>query len=194
MYFMDVFMNDLELLQLNENVKQGHSEYQSPVAIELPKNAIYQFAEQISKKYRESINATNNINLYDFVEYLKGFVHCFNLSDYLNISGSIFVHEKNSFDIVLPIFTSPIRDRFTIAHEIGHYFLHSLAGERKICANREGSNLVEWEANWFAASFLMPKYLIEEKNYSNENIIAEAFGVSKDAAKYRLQTFHKMKF
>lgn len=187
-------MNDYDLLQLNESVKAGHSAYQTPVAIELPKKTIYQFAEQISKKYRESINVTNNINLYDFVEYLKGIVHCFNLSDYLNISGSIFVHEKNSFDIVLPIFTSPIRDRFTIAHEIGHYFLHSLAGERKICANREGSNLVEWEANWFAASFLMPRYLIEEKTCNDENMIAEAFGVSKDAAKYRLQTYSEMGF
>ena len=125
---------------------------------------------------------------------MKGSVHCFNLSDYLNINGSIFVHQKNSFDIVLPIFTSPIRDRFTIAHEIGHYFLHSLAGEHKICANREGSNLVEWEANWFAASFLMPKYLIDEKKSIDENMIAEAFGVSRDAARYRLRTYSKMKF
>ena len=36
--------------------------------------------------------------------------------------GSLVVNEDGSFVINLPPFTSPLRDNFTIAHELGHYF------------------------------------------------------------------------
>ena len=72
-------------------------------------------------------------------------------------SGAIYVHGRGDFDIVLPQFTSPLRDRFTIGHELGHYFLHSRQGERPLVAYRQGSGRLEWEANWFAAGLLMPK-------------------------------------
>ncbi|MCQ2097650.1 MAG: ImmA/IrrE family metallo-endopeptidase [Fibrobacter sp.] len=175
-----------ELLNIKKRMEEGAGDYAEPKEINLPKRMIYSFAGRISKAYREKIETSTNINLYDFVESLKGNVHCVNLCDYLK-SGSIYVHAKEDFDIVLPMFTSPIRDRFTIAHEIGHYFLHSFAGEKKICANRRDSNRVEWEANWFAASFLMPKYLIDEMSSPNESKLADAFGVSEEAASYRLK-------
>ena len=38
--------------------------------------------------------------------------------------GSIYVHDDNALDIILPNFVWPTRNRFTIAHELGHYFLH----------------------------------------------------------------------
>jgi len=70
--------------------------------------------------------------------------------------GSIEVRGFGDFTICLSPFTSELRDRFTIAHELGHYFLHSLVGSKKINIAREGSNPVEWEANWFATGFLVP--------------------------------------
>ncbi len=70
--------------------------------------------------------------------------------------ASIVVHEQCNFDIYVSNFTGPTRNRFSIAHELGHYFLHSMQGEMKIRAERFGSTREEWEANWFAAAFLMP--------------------------------------
>jgi Zn-dependent peptidase ImmA (M78 family) len=71
--------------------------------------------------------------------------------------ASIQVRKQGDFDIYLPLDTSPERDRFSIAHELGHYFLHfPETNNRAMYATRFGSTRVEWEANWFAAGFLMP--------------------------------------
>ena len=58
-----------------------------------------------------------------------------------------------------------LRNRFTVAHELGHYFLHSDVGQRRIQVNRgfaSGDDGLEWEANWFAAGFLMPAQQFQE--------------------------------
>lgn len=73
---------------------------------------------------------------------------------------SIFVHSPQDFDIYVSQYTSPLRDRFTIAHELAHYVLHSNFGKIPLVAKRIGSNLAEREANWFAAGFLMPRDLM----------------------------------
>ncbi|MED4990110.1 ImmA/IrrE family metallo-endopeptidase [Geobacillus sp. NFOSA3] len=95
------------------------------------------------------------------------------------------------------------RKRFSIAHELGHLFLHMgyLINEEKwnqienytdSVYYRFGHNEEEYEAHEFAASFLMPEKHFREiakKNYSNGyyNIgpIADHFDVSKDAATNR---------
>ena len=89
------------------------------------------------------------------IKYLEdGFIEDDNLS---LESGSLLVHDITDFTIILPSFTSRLRDRFTIGHELGHYFLHSSQGQRPILASRYGSGRLEWEANWFSAGFLMPE-------------------------------------
>jgi predicted transcriptional regulator len=62
------------------------------------------------------------------------------------------------FEIVLSPYTGEYHDRFTMAHELGHYFLHYLFQDRndELIVNREGTSRAESEANWFAAGFLMP--------------------------------------
>jgi len=60
------------------------------------------------------------------------------------------------FRIVLSPYPGEYRNRFTIAHELAHYFLHSKAGQLPLYATRQAGSRVEWEANWFAAAFLMP--------------------------------------
>lgn len=66
---------------------------------------------------------------------------------------------------------APTRQRFTIAHEIGHYLLH---GKRKLHVDKgfrvhlrdqtssEASDVAEIEANQFAAELLMPEMMIRE--------------------------------
>lgn len=72
-------------------------------------------------------------------------------------TGSIQVRGERDFTIYLSPFSGARRSRFTIAPELGHYILHSAAGEKPLFVRRDGSGRLEWEANWFAAGFLMPQ-------------------------------------
>jgi hypothetical protein len=124
----------------------------------------------------------------ELVKQFGGDISFQELGEWLKEDGSIFVHGEADFDILLPSYTSPLRDRFTIAHELGHYFLHSRQGERPIVAYREGSSSrIEWEANWFAAALLMPRDAFIDECGTNPDIAAVAlrFGVSQDAARVR---------
>jgi predicted transcriptional regulator len=113
---------------------------------------------------------------------------------------SICVEGRRSFKIFISSYTSSQRDRFTIAHELGHYILHypvliktdPLARMKATrWVDESNSELVraEWEANWFAAGFLMPTAEFSEKLESgNLSSTASYFGVSESAAKVRAQS------
>lgn len=81
-----------------------------------------------------------------------------------SIGGSINVDGPSNFVIFLTDLTDEFRNNFTIAHELGHYILHSRFGEIKLTANSDVNNdaLEEREANCFAAEFLMPAKQIRE--------------------------------
>lgn len=79
------------------------------------------------------------------------------------------------------------RDRFTIAHEIGHYLLLSVS---KVKFSRTSSTPKvyedpEWQANVFAGELLVPHHLI--KRYKRPETIAKKCGVSISAALLQLQ-------
>lgn len=101
--------------------------------------------------------------------------------------GSLLVWGPKDFEIKLSAFTGPERDRFTIAHELGHYVLHSGSGKQQLRAARFGSSPVDWEANWFAAALLMPEsdFLETCKRYDNNTLIAARYGVSPKAVEVR---------
>ncbi|MBL4801537.1 MAG: ImmA/IrrE family metallo-endopeptidase [Emcibacter sp.] len=112
--------------------------------------------------------------------------------------GSIEISNSGKINISLPSYVSETRNRFTIAHELGHYFLHYLPNlsensEKTFKATRyteESNERSEWEANWFAAAFLMPSNEFKEylKKYDTDiDIIAEHFNVSRTAAKYHAE-------
>lgn len=124
----------------------------------------------------------------ELVKRMTGRIHFQDIEEWFEEkTGSIFVHAPFDFDIYLPQYTSALRDRFTIAHELGHYFLHSEQGEGPIVAYRSGSTRIEWEANWFAAALLMPRKEFSESVNLGYNIarLASQFGVSQEAAKVR---------
>jgi phage terminase small subunit len=78
------------------------------------------------------------------------------------------------------------RDRLTIAHELGHYFLYKAFG-LKYTFREETQEIKtyedpEWQAKCFAGEFLMPKHIIE--NLTIDEIV-DRCGVSKDAATYQ---------
>jgi predicted transcriptional regulator len=103
---------------------------------------------------------------------------------------TIRVDGPGKFCIVLSDVSSDLRDRFTLAHELGHYFLHADQGERRIRAARRGSGRVEWEANWFAAGFLMPAKTFRDaaRNDPDPILLAAKFRVSTAAARIRMES------
>ncbi len=93
------------------------------------------------------------------------------------------------------------RQRFTIAHEIGHYVLHrDLIGEgivddalyrgRKFNADHRDFDMgLERQANRFAADLLLPASLVRERHRQMPSParLAEEFDVSEQAMRIRLE-------
>lgn len=165
-------------------------EYKSPQSCNLPYSQIADLAEKIARE----MNLTSGADLQPFVELLGGRIQYDSTDPWEDESGSIVIESVGSFQIVLPQHTSTTRDRFTIAHELGHYFLHfALANNdtnssTPMRAQRFGSGLVEIEANIFAASFLMPEEEFKEmyeKFDGHKLLLADHFKVSLSAAAVR---------
>jgi predicted transcriptional regulator len=103
---------------------------------------------------------------------------------------SLHVEDRGRFTIYVPEHTSMRRDRFTLAHELGHYFLHYLypecEGTRSF--SRGGRDRAETEANVFASSLLMPSDHFREawsELAGDIREMARRFDVSPDAADVR---------
>lgn len=115
---------------------------------------------------------------------------------------SIIIQPDGSFVIHLPTTTSPQRNRFTVAHELGHLFLHfpmvqkrkpgaSMMATRWVDENNPALQRAEWEANWFAAAFLMPSAKFQERAAAlggNGDALAQEFDVSLQAVQIRAKT------
>lgn len=90
---------------------------------------------------------------------------------------------------------SPVRQRFTIAHEIGHFALGHLNSAGKMFRDTpenfsNGAAPEERQANAFAAQLLMPekvvKFAVNERGFNTLKSLANVFDVSEVAMKYRL--------
>ncbi len=85
-----------------------------------------------------------------------------------------------------------IRQRFTTAHELGHHVLHKLDKNifyRQDALNITGTKeLIETEANWFAASMLLPSFLVKQLWPIMQSVqgTADSFLISRTTAYYRL--------
>ncbi len=116
--------------------------------------------------------------------------------------GSIVVRAQNDFTIFLSEMTSPKRDRFTIAHELGHLFLHYeptvqkspdaiMRATRDKRFNDDAHERAEWEANWFAAGFLMPRSVFKSvADHMSDEELATYFNVSLQAIEIRKKNLH----
>ena len=100
----------------------------------------------------------------------------------------------------------PVRQRYTIAHELGHYILHvkdlaqqSLFIDRYVAfradQSSQGNDSQEVEANAFGAALLMPERLVREEirargfdldDEDDTAALAKRFRVSTSAMSYRL--------
>lgn len=168
--------------------------YSQPTECGLSKAAVYALAANVGAQ----LGYEPGGELYPVVKHLGGRVA---ISDVWSASdatsGAIKIEDDGSFVISLASHTGAERDRFTIAHELGHYVLHYLWPKQKgvavgaIEAKRYGSGRVEWEANWFAAGFLMPEEAFKDawvELGGALSLISERFGVSTEAARVRAET------
>lgn len=122
-----------------------------------------------------------------------------------DIAGHVRRLADGRFEIASTREDHYFRQRFTMAHELGHFVLHrSLIGEgidddikyRSTAAgdfyNTAIDEVHEQQANSFAASFLMPERLL--RRWVSENPdeplkkTASAFQVSPSAMRWRLKT------
>lgn len=84
------------------------------------------------------------------------------------------------------------RHRFTTAHELGHWAMHTNISMQR-CSKGDGTpayRLAEPQANQFAGAVLMPARYID-LGWDDEEQLMERFGVSRDAAANRLRYLRK---
>lgn len=147
---------------------------------------------------------TNDKKFFPIVEFLelimpqivKGFHICvFDKNQMGNIHG-LACPEDNCINIREDVYEGAIkdngRDRFTLAHELGHFLMHN-KNHVKLARIENGQKCEiyrdpEWQANTFAAELLMPNNLMDTDNCFQ---IANDFGVSLSAAQIRVKKIYK---
>lgn len=121
-----------------------------------------------------------------------------------DISGFLY-RQRHSTIIGVNSHHFHTRQRFTIAHELGHFLLHTHEDvhvdkffEVKLRSNKfsPAEELEEKEANLFAAELLMPKQLLDRELESIDGVdlldekelqaLAEEYAVSTQAMTFRL--------
>ena len=108
----------------------------------------------------------------------------------INISG-FYDAEDNAIYVNLKEF--PLRQTFTVAHELGHALLHkewANSDEYRILlrdADYSGDDPYEKEANAFAAHLLVPRFMLDQywRNNSVE-ALSQLFAVSVPMIKNRI--------
>ncbi len=123
------------------------------------------------------------------------------------VSGAIlYIKEENRFRIVINKNKPQTRKNFTIAHELGHYFLHKeiIKGNENLLVDEDntldGNNIlfrldgaeaskIETEANNFAAALIMPTSLVKDAWAAIKDVeeCAKIFNVSVVAMSIRLE-------
>ena len=115
------------------------------------------------------------------------------------VSGMLIKQPARDPEIFLNGSDSQNRQRFSCAHELGHYVKRTAlpdgaAEEMEYVDFRnplsaQGLDPEEVWANQFAAALLMPRELVKSvhKEFQNPAALAAEFGVSTDAMNFRLQ-------
>lgn len=170
-------------------------QFYAPIPTYARKEIVEKFAEDIAVNLELELGQP----LEPLVNNLGGVISYGGMDEKEVDGGSIVAREINDFDIFLSRLTAPIRDRFTIAHELGHLFLHlrkvkevypddGMRATRWVDPDDEVQRRAEWEANWFAAAFLMPGAEFRQHSEFGADYLAARFNVSRQAASVRLQS------
>lgn len=164
-------------------------EYKNPIPSRASKRKIWDFAE--TQRHRAGIS--NGFDLSKLVVKNGGTIEYIGIFD-KDQTDAIVVEPSGAFTIHISSETGVLRDNFTIAHELGHLLLHwpkvrkahpecGMRATRRIDESQEPLVRCEWEANWFASAFLMPKGEFEEA--FRQGVASQIFGVTQAAVDVR---------
>ena len=167
------------------------AQYAAPEPCNLSKLTI----DEIAGKVAKMVGFCPGGSISEIVRKLGGTIAFMRLEEWLqHEADTIIIEGPRKFTIRLLGADGPLRQNFTIAHELGHYILHSRSGSlAPMIAGRKGSNRVEWEANWFAASLLMPEDAFRKTAHQHgmtDLTLAGIFNVSLEAARLRKKVLH----
>jgi Zn-dependent peptidase ImmA (M78 family) len=115
-----------------------------------------------------------------------------------NVAGVLVKKQGDAPEIYINAADHPNRQRFTVAHEVGHFFERALKGKadepldfvdyRDDLSSR-GTDPAEMYANGFAAALLMPEACVRE--YRGQGLDADSLAskleVSPEAMQHRLR-------
>lgn len=158
---------------------------------QLTNAAIAEYAGRVGQ-HHQIYDAQGRADIAELVQKLGGNI---TTSPNMFAPESLVIERPGAFRIILPPAASARRDRFAVAHELGHYFLHyRLPGLDGTAVFRRGTrDRTEAEATIFASSLLMPASQfrqIVEQHGGNWHAIAAVFEVSPRAAAARARMLH----
>lgn len=125
--------------------------------------------QNITENLRQQLELTPPIDFERIFDSLSDLEFQVNNHDMLD-EGKI-VRTDTGYSLNIRGAGESVRDRFTIAHELGHLFLGHV--DKYEVLYRRGANELEYEANEFAANLLMPEQ--EFRDIVNENLDSENF-------------------
>ena len=149
--------------------------------------------EKFTQFIRERLNLSSPLKMVDVVKVLGISCNPVENVDYdARLSGNKEIGYCISYD-KNQIF---VRQQFSIAHELGHLLLHKINNDnaQDTYYRKQGNtSQIEWEANEFAAAFLMPREEFVDFCINNADVsgrinlkdVAKNFGVSRQAARVR---------
>jgi len=148
---------------------------------------IVKVTEYIRNKYKTDLNNIYDLELMDLVTKLGGRLHYVSFDLWNKTEeGSILIYKEKDFDIFVPDFGGVIANRFTIAHELGHYILHGvLENKTMVKAARFGDSIAETEATLFALNLLIPHKKLIDKKIKPEKLAEEYFVPVENIISYR---------
>lgn len=192
----EALLNYIDFPKLNLPVLNGFSipddaaEAKSEEACE----EIERLAEEVRKYWGIDAGPIDNLQYYLESNGIIVTGFCDVSSDIDAFSQQIEVDGKAVFIIALALGTKPIgRLRFDMAHELGHILMHSW-GDDNENISRDEFNAREWQANYFASAFLLPKETFTRSvsaypsNVDYYNSLKKKWGVSMQAMMFRART------
>lgn len=165
-------------------------------------------AERLAKEALRKTTQTIPVDVTKVAEHYGLLIREQELED--AVSGMLLVKDKRAV-IGVNRNHHPNRRRFTVAHEVGHYLMHT--GESQVFIenlslyrdelSKSGTDVREIEANAFAAELLMPSNALRKAvgaqmidAFYDETIIRQLaleFGVSAQAMTVRLSKLNLIK-
>lgn len=173
----------------------GCGTFVSPAPLNAPKWEVEKYAQEVASVF----NFAPGDNIALLASRLGGHIVTGSTGHEDTESGSLIAREANDFTIYVSPFTSLERDRFTIAHELGHLLMHLpyikksnpsavMRATRYVDEMNSDSRRAEWEANWFAAALLMPAEQFRAAAQKGVENLKSIFRVSEPAIRARAQS------